>query len=91
MDAFQTFLLAALFGLVVSLCLVFYRVLRGPTAPDRVLAGDTAVSMIVALMVLLGVYHEEAIMLDVALLLVFLSFIGTLAISKYLEKRGLGD
>lgn len=91
MEVLQVFLLAAVFGMVGSLSLVFYRVVRGPTAPDRVLAGDVAVSLMVALMVLLSVYHGEAIMLDVALLLVFLSFIGTLAISKYLERRGLGD
>jgi len=85
------FLLFAVFGMIVCLALTTYRVVAGPTAPDRVVAVDVMVNIVTAMMVLLGVYYQEPIMVDTALLLAFLSFIGTLAISKYLEGRGLGD
>jgi len=84
-------LMVGVVGLLISLCILVVRLLKGPTSPDRLLAGDTMTSMAAAMMVLLGVYYEAAILLDTALLIAFLSFIGTIAISKYLEGRGLAD
>ncbi len=44
-----------------------------------------------AVVVILSIYYEEAMLLDIAILLAILGFIGTLAISKYVEGRGVGD
>jgi len=68
-------------------CLV--RAVLGPTAPDRVVAIDALTAIISAALVLLGVFYRESFFLDVALVYAFLSFLGTVAISKYLEGRGL--
>lgn len=81
-------LLTVLFG---SCCICAIRAFLGPTAPDRVVAIDTLVTLMVASLVLLGVFYEAPIYLDVALVYAFLAFLGTLAISKYLEGRGIGD
>ena len=68
-------------------CIV--RAVLGPTAPDRVVAIDALTAIIVACLVLLGVIYQASFYLDVALVYAFLSFLGTVAISKYLEGRGL--
>ncbi len=65
------------------------RAALGPTAPDRVIAIDALVALMVGALVLLGVYYRASIYLDVALVYAFLAFLGTLAIAKYLEGRGI--
>jgi multicomponent Na+:H+ antiporter subunit F len=65
------------------------RAALGPTAPDRVVAIDALVSLMIGALVLLGVYYRAPIYLDVALVYAFLAFLGTLAIAKYLEGRGI--
>lgn len=65
------------------------RAALGPTAPDRVIAIDALVVLMVGALVLLGVYYRASIYLDVALVYAFLAFLGTLAIAKYLEGRGI--
>jgi len=65
------------------------RAVLGPTAPDRVVAIDGLTAIISAALVLLGVFYRASFYLDVALVYAFLSFLGTVAISKYLEGRGL--
>lgn len=65
------------------------RAALGPTAPDRVVAIDALAWIIVACLVLLGVFYRASFYLDVALVYAFLFFLGTVAISKYLEGRGL--
>ena len=79
-------LLAVLF---IACALSAIRALLGPTAPDRVVAIDTLTSLMVASLVLLGIIYRAPIYLDVALVYAFLSFLGTLAVSKYLEGRGI--
>jgi multicomponent Na+:H+ antiporter subunit F len=67
------------------------RAVMGPTAPDRVVAVDAIVALMTTSLVLLGVYYRASIYLDVALVYSFLSFLGTLAVAKYLEGRGVED
>ena len=78
--------LIVIFGACI-ICAV--RAVLGPTAPDRVVAMDAIVALMTTSLVLLGVYYNASIYLDVALVYAFLSFLGTLAIAKYLEGRGL--
>lgn len=84
-------ILGVIIILVGAALLCLARVVIGPTAPDRVVSIDSLTSLLVAALVLLGVLYEESIFLDVALVYAFLAFIGTLAISKYLEGRGLEE
>lgn len=79
------------FAFILSLILASYRLLRGPTAPDRVLASDLMVNVTTVLLVLLSLYWEESMLLDLAILVALLGFIGTLTISKYLEGRDVAD
>lgn len=78
--------LIVVFGAVLF-CAV--RAALGPTAPDRVIAIDSIVALMVTGLVLLGIHYRASIYLDVALVYAFLAFLGTLAIAKYLEGRGI--
>ena len=68
----------------VFLCLL--RMLKGPTAPDRAVAVDTIATITTALLVLLGSIFERYVYLDVALVYAVLTFIGLVAIARFLEK-----
>lgn len=70
-------------GLSVILC--FARMIKGPTAPDRAVALDTAVTVTIALLVLIGLVLKRKIYLDVSLVYAVLTFIGTVTIARYLE------
>ena len=61
------------------------RVLFGPTVPDRVVGVDTLNTPIVAGMILLGAAYDRTIYIDIAIVYALLSYIGTLAIARYLQ------
>ncbi len=73
--------------LILSSIACLYRVLLGPTPPDRVVGLSVMTSNVTALLVVLGLSFERHIYLDVALVYAMLSFISVIAISKYLERR----
>lgn len=73
------------FALVsLALLLSFWRLLRGPDAPDRILALDTLYVNTIALLVLLGIHLGSAIYFEAALLIAMMGFVGTVALCKYL-------
>lgn len=73
------------FALVAgALVLSFWRLLRGPSAPDRVLALDTLYVNTIALLVLLGIHLGSALYFEAALLIALMGFVGTVALCKYL-------
>jgi multicomponent K+:H+ antiporter subunit F len=64
-----------------------YRVIKGPDAPDRVLALDTLYINAIALIILLGITLGTRMYLESALLIAVMGFVGTVAMAIYL-KRG---
>jgi multicomponent Na+:H+ antiporter subunit F len=73
--------------LTVFILISLFRLISGPTVPDRVVAMDTINTLIVAGMILFGAAFEEVIYIDVAIVYALLSYIATLYIAKYLERR----
>jgi len=76
----------ALLFMVFAMIPCVYRVIKGPTVPDRVIAVDAMTTVIV---VMLGVYsfvQGSVFFMDVALVLSIISFVGTVTISKYLDE-----
>ena len=61
------------------------RVMLGPSVPDRVVGVDTLNTLVVAAMVLLGAAYDRTIYIDIAIVYALLSYIGTLAIARYLQ------
>jgi len=79
--------LIVFFGVItVAVILALIRAVRGPTAPDRVVGVDIMVTITIALMVLLGIFFNRRIYLDVSLIYAVLSFVGVIAVARYLDK-----
>ncbi|HSH84155.1 MAG TPA: K+/H+ antiporter subunit F [Guyparkeria sp.] len=74
----------ALVLIVIAIGLAGYRLLKGPTTIDRVLALDTLSVNAISLLVALGIWLETSINFEAALLIAVLGFITTVALSKYL-------
>jgi multicomponent Na+:H+ antiporter subunit F len=76
-------------GLVVAAgltLLVSYRVLRGPTTPDRVVALDTIATNVVAIALLFALATGQGFFITVSLLLAIIGFISTIAIARYVTE-----
>jgi multicomponent Na+:H+ antiporter subunit F len=70
----------------ISLLGFLYRLVIGPTTPDRVIALDAIGVGIIILIGLISILFDTEFFLEVILLLAILSFIGTVAFSKFTEK-----
>ena len=82
---FATEYLVVFLALLLCSIMAMIRVIRGPTAPDRIVGLDTINSIVIVLMVVFGAAFNEVIYIDVAIVYALLSFISTLFIAKYLE------
>jgi multicomponent K+:H+ antiporter subunit F len=71
-----------------ALALLFsaYRLIRGPSLPDRILALDTLYMNTIALLMLFGIQHQTQLVFEAALVAALLGFIGTVALSKYVTR-----
>lgn len=74
-------------GFAQLLCL--WRLLRGPSVPDRVLALDTLYINTIALLILFGMYLGSAIFFEAALIIAMLGFVGTVMLCKYVLRRDI--
>jgi multicomponent K+:H+ antiporter subunit F len=70
----------------VALALLFngWRLLRGPTLGDRIVALDTMVINVIALIVLIGMIGGSDTYFEAALLLAMVGFVGTIAYCKFI-------
>ncbi|WP_242688476.1 monovalent cation/H+ antiporter complex subunit F [Bacillus sp. Cs-700] len=73
----------------ISLLLLLYRALKGPTEADKAVALDAIGTCIIAFCGLLAIKLSSTALNDVILLVGILSFIGTVATAKFLEKGKL--
>ena len=78
---------AALILVTASIVLAFVRVLRGPSLPDRVMALDMIGLMAVSVIVLTAIASDEPVLMDAAIALALISFLGTLAFARFIEQR----
>lgn len=82
----QFSLLIALILIMIGVILSSYRLIKGPTQADRVLALDTLSINAIALLVVFGMWLGSTINFEAALLIAVLGFITTVALSKYLMR-----
>ena len=78
----------ALATLAVAAGLTFIRLVKGPTLPDRVIAIDLIGVLLVCLLVLMAGATAEQSFLDVAIVVALISFVGTVAYARYIEREG---
>ena len=81
--------LVALTLLAIAAGLTFVRLARGPTLPDRVIAIDLIGVLLVCLLVVTAGVTAQQALLDVAMVVALISFVGTVAYARYIEREGL--
>ncbi len=78
-------------ALLVCCFLCLYRVGRGPSAPDRTVAIDILGIVVVGFCALLSLETGKDFYLNIAMAWALLSFIGTIALAKFLEGRSFDE
>lgn len=71
---------------LLSMIFVIYRLIKGPNPSDRVVALDSIGVSLIALIGMFSIMVKTSFYLEIILLLAILSFIGTVAFSKFIEK-----
>lgn len=79
-------LILALSILAIAVLGCMYRLLKGPSMPDRIAALDTIGILLLSIIVIIGVLLRSTSYLDIVLLIGILTFIGTAAFSRYIER-----
>ncbi|MGQ5701583.1 K+/H+ antiporter subunit F [Sandaracinobacteroides sp. A072] len=74
----------ALVMLGLAILMNLLRLMRGPTAEDRVLALDTLTVNAIAVVMLLGITLGTSLYFEAALILAMMGFVGTVALCKFL-------
>lgn len=88
MSAYLDILLYVQIGLSL-ICL--YRIIRGPTIPDRMVGVDIFGILVVGICAIIAVQTGKSFILDIGIAWVILSFIGTLTLAKYLTGKKLHE
>lgn len=80
----ETVFLIVFAMLGLALLLSVWRLIVGPSLPDRILALDTMYINSIALIILYGMSMGTALYFEAALLIAMLGFVSTVAVCKYL-------
>lgn len=83
---FETLMIIALCLLVIAIMCNLYRIVKGPSSADRVQALDSVGINIIAGIAVFSVFLHTHAFFDLILLIGILSFIGTTAFAKFLER-----
>jgi multicomponent Na+:H+ antiporter subunit F len=88
MSNYLNILLYIQIGLSVA-CM--YRIIRGPTIPDRMVGADIFGILVVGICAIISIQTEKSFILDIGIAWIILSFIGTLTLAKYLTGKKLNE
>jgi len=72
--------------LVVAVLLAVVRLVRGPNLPDRVVALDLVATLVMGAMAAYSIATDAPVLLDLVIVLALLSFMGTVAFARYVER-----
>lgn len=78
-----TVLPIALAMMTLALLLNLWRLLKGPSLADRIVALDTMYVNTLAVLVLLGVWRDSNLYFEAGLIIAALGFVGTIALAKF--------
>lgn len=82
----MTFLWVSLIIVILSIVGLLFRIFVGPSTPDRLVALDAIGVMLISVTALISILFETNFFIEVIILIAILSFIGTVAFSKFIEK-----
>lgn len=90
------FWFASLAVLSISVSIALYRLIKGPSLHDRILALDSISYTIVGMVGVLSILMDTQVYLDIILLIGILAFLSTVALCRFLERgvvidRGQSD
>ena len=80
---------ATAYAFLAVICL--YRLTKGPTPADRMVAGDSMDVLVCCAMILYSLYSGRGIYLDIAIICAMLGIVDTMLVGRYLEKRRWSD
>ncbi len=72
--------------LLTTAFILFYRVIVGPTIPDRFIGVNTITTKLMVVIAVLSILIEEYFLLDIAIVLVLVNTVGGLVLAKHLER-----
>jgi len=76
----------------IALCFFcLYRIIKGPTIPDRMVGIDIFGILVVGICAILAIITGRIFIIDIGIAWIILSFIGTLTLAKYLSKKKLHE
>ncbi len=81
----------AMGAIFISFALTVFRLLRGPTLADRVVALDMAALLGIALIGIVALTTREYAYLDVAIALALVSFLATVAFARLIFRNAQGN
>lgn len=73
--------------LAISVLMVFIRIFKGPSIVDRVVGLDLLITIGIGIITIYSIRQNEELLLDVAIILALIAFLGTIAFSYYIEKQ----
>lgn len=76
----------ALITLATSILVAVFRLVKGPTLPDRVVAADMMGVLVVGLIVVLAASTGVRAVLDAAIVIALIAFVATVAYGTYVER-----
>lgn len=76
----------SLYTLVLSMFLAFFRVARGPSLPDRIIALDLLASVVVGILCIHAIRSNEYAYLTAGIALALIAFIGTVALALFIRR-----
>ncbi len=85
LDDFALYVILPILALAVVL--VFVRLVRGPSLPDRVVAIDLMNTLGIGIIASYAIATGQSAFLDVAIAMALISFLGTVAFAYYIERR----
>lgn len=75
---------------LATMALTLIRALKGPTVFDRINAVNCFGTLTVALLAIYGFLTDRPEFLDIALAYALITFVGTIAVSRFVEASGYG-
>ena len=91
MSMLETLFIPLVSGLLACCAMCLYRIGRGPTAPDRMVAIDILGTVVVGFVAILTAITGKTYLLSVALVWALISFVGTLGLARYLGRSNAHD
>ena len=85
----QFAIVVSMYAVALAMLMALWRLLRGPTVPDRILALDTLSVTAIAQLMLFGMHLDSPVYFEAALIIAMLGFGTTVVLSKYVLRRDI--